>query len=346
MSHSDNSWVIVPRSINVIPHRDTVVKVVVNQLMRKGEHKEEEEDKKTPKNKAQWPVNQNSSCYIDSVLVCLLHSPSTVLCKLFTETSSFYDGDKTLIRLLQKLCKRMSRQPERAVSNDATSIVNSIREHLTIFTNNTCWLRGQQDASELMSTLIDMCKLDNSNRRQVRIQGANDLISTIPDELITTSNRLESASIIHHVVDWVDGVTSSTTCLKNTSDSGVLDRPYVDTVTQIPYLRLMTSTSYQPESGCFVIHIDRSLSADGTVDTRRFIIDSVVNGKYKLTGIVYHSGQLGHGHYTALLMHEGGTCVSYYDDARHPTIQTIPLEAVVKVNMKLERQCVLLFYSN
>lgn len=317
------------------------------------------------------PVNLSNSCFVDSVLVALFYDADVFVTtyileatlKKVTKSTQLIFGDDATTDLkqrrqiqkhLQKFCDTMRMSHVRkcrrsVVPTTLTEMVTTLRQLVSSGKlSGSNFANGQQhDAAEFLAAIASVFHLQtNVNKRLIQISGTNDLLTAVPTTQVVTSTREEEAGITHHVFDWSPETTTSS-CLENVSDSGILDRAYCG-VDGAEYNRYLTVSKFIP-SIFFIVHIDRTLRTAPQVDKTSFIVEErlMANGRYyNLMSIVLHNGQsVSHGHYTALI------CLKqkwhHYDDAKG---YVVPVEQEhfhdIDRRYNVGNHAVLLFYSS
>ena len=152
------------------------------------------------------PINQQQSCYIDTVLVALLY-PYTFILKLIPP------GNKSeIVRQLHVLTMELRNQT--CTSIDLTRYVSKFRNLMPYrFT-----LNQPQDASEFLYHLLGIIGLDkNVNSRYIQVK-------TCCGDVITS--RFEEASIVMYVPYWTSE-QKLITLLDSYEDDMILDTPII-----------------------------------------------------------------------------------------------------------------------
>ena len=261
------------------------------------------------------PINQQQSCYIDTVLVALLY-PSTSILKLIP-----HENRSDIVEQLHVLTMELRNQTRTSI--DLTRYVSNLRNLMPYrFT-----LNQPQDASEFIYHLLGIIGLDkNVNSRYIQVQ-------TCCGNIITS--RVEEAGIVMYVPYWTSG-QKLLTLLDSYKDDIVLDIPIIHN--NHLYTNIHTITDYIPKSH-LIIHLDRA--SRGMINHTSVTVSEEICG-LRLVAVIMHNGRnINNGHYTTYFRMKNNMFV-FYDDT---TINRMLVYTFDQCMKQMGQSGILFFYG-
>lgn len=318
---------------------------------------EEEDEKEDLTKKVLEPLlNNNNSCYADSVLMALFQVQNLWMEFLFTfmpltKTEKVMDGSKkpdfAFRRKFQKLLHMFVCVLRGKKQGKAAQVVKQIQSQIS-----ECHLfmkvGQQQDASEFLCSIVEILQLDqNVNRLLTTVYATNDLLNKEPIFLTLTSSRTETAGfVLHRTLPWTE-LDSVSSFFLTVQDSGVLTNPL--RMNGNHFSRIITCSEFVPQS-CFVVFCDRTIrSKNDEPDRSPLLIEPTIQHKdrcFFLHSLVMHKGQLNGGHYSSILFNPKQNVWILYDgvNSQQPLRNFDSFTECVKITQAA--QCAtLLFYS-
>jgi len=196
-----------------------------------------------------------------------------------------------------------------------TKRVQQLRELVTTNDSQRFDEASPQDSGELLLTLCGLLGVDsNVNSSRLVVQGTNNLLSD--DNMVTTTDRLESVGVCVVVPMSTAVSASSTANMLISRDSAVLENPYLS-----KYIRRVTTRTYVPITS-FCLIIDRR-EGGASFDNRPIPINDEIimagDRTFRLASIVLYRA----GHYTCCYRDSNINSWVLYNDAAKPSCVTI-----------------------